>query len=119
MDDSPGMSRYCVSNHRGPAHVTEWINDTMRWWCPGREMIGLPAREAWPDPMYAEHQALMDAAFVTGEPQWMRWHGTPYGVFPRWEDGRVVGVKTVWEVAAHLRRQRQTDQPSPLESVAS
>lgn len=116
--DGPGSGRYSVTRHRGPAHVTEWINDTMAWFCPGREMVGLPAREAWPDPQYDAHQRLMDAAYLTGEPQWMRWHGTVYGVLPRWQDGRVIGVSTVWEIPVRLLQQRRTRPPSPVESLA-
>lgn len=108
------MGRTLISLHRGPQHVTDVINEDMREWCPGRDMVGIPAREAWPDPMYAELQRLMDDTWLTGREHWVRFHGGLYGTLPRVESGVVVGVATVYRpVAARLLELVAEDRQSP------
>lgn len=52
---------------RGPAHVFVDIDDEMERLI-GREVIGVPAREAFCGPNHEPSQRLMDRVFRTGDP---------------------------------------------------
>lgn len=87
-----------VTWHRGPEHVCEAINDVMRATLPGRQLEGIPIREAFPEPQYRPLIEIMDACYRTGEEQWALFRHSPYAVLPRWRGGQVIGVTTVYLV---------------------
>ena len=83
-----------VTLHRGPAHVCEAINDVMRETLPGRQLVGLPIREAFPEPEFVPLIELMDECLLTGQEQWALFRGSPYAVLPRRVGGPLIGVTT-------------------------
>ena len=84
-----------VTLHRGPAHITEYVDPRLAEQYADRQLIGVPAREAWTEPCFAQLQALMDKAFMTGERQRIPWLDGTYCAVPLREGGRIVGVATM------------------------
>ena len=92
------VTDFTATLHVGPSHVCVRVNETFRAWLPGRQTIGCPAREAFPEPEYAPLIALMDAVYRDGEARWTRFRGNLYGVLPRLRAGRLIGVSTVYQL---------------------
>lgn len=107
-----------ISLHRGPGHVCEWVNATFCERTAGRDVLGIPAREAFAEPEYAPLQTLMDLAFTTGREQWAEFRGGLFAALPRVQKGRVVGVAVVYQPASqplrHLPEMSQPGQLAPL-----
>lgn len=91
MDERRSMGAG-IALFRGPMHVMEWANEDLLS-LSARPCLGIPLRESFPEPEFAEPQVAMDAVF----------HGAgiiklarPYGTLilgPRTNDrGHVVGV---------------------------
>ena len=81
-----------VTWHRGLGFVIVEVNDRYRAYFPGRDVIGMPSAEAFPEPMYDPLRVVMRMAMLTGKEQWCRFRGGLFGARPWFEDGRLVGV---------------------------
>ena len=87
----------------GPNHCIVSFDAAFGRWVQGQEVIGVPAREVFPD--HAESQRLMDQVYRTGIPATLRIPsdgGTPGEVViePRYERGVIVGVTTEWRAVS-------------------
>lgn len=94
-----------VALYRGPVHVVVYADEGLIERA-GRSLVGLPVSEAYTEPEYQPLIRLLDRTYRTGEKQALV---TPYGVLtllPRWEDGRVVGVASVFQPSGRPLPQR-------------
>jgi signal transduction histidine kinase len=89
MEHTPTM----VAILRGPDHVVETANKRFRELCPGRDLAGLPFREAFPTLADGPHHAALDAVFGGGEPLEAR--NAPWWVAER-PDGRFASFDYVY-----------------------
>lgn len=86
------------SLHVGPAHVIEYVNERFRERNPGRDVLGMPAREAFPEPRFAPIQALMDEVYRTGACLRARTPDGRFSILPRpAADGSVRGIAVLFE----------------------
>lgn len=85
-----------ISLFRGPGHVCEWTNEAFRDRDP-RPVIGIPAREAFPEVEFAPLQRLMDLAYASGLEQWVVYGEGLFAALPRYQKGRVIGVAVVYQ----------------------
>lgn len=93
------MDAFAITLHRGPAHVCIRANDLTLSATAGRQLVGVPVREAFPEPMYAPIHDLMDACYRTGQEQWATFNGSPIGILPRRDGlGNVIGVSTCYRL---------------------
>lgn len=107
-----------ISLHRGPGHVCEWVNATFSERNAGRDVLGIPAREAFPEPAYAALHALMDLALTTGREQWAEFRGGLFAALPRVQKGQVAGVAVVYQPSSqplrHLPEMSRPGQDRPV-----
>lgn len=117
LDARPNPTRALVTGqrvgslHLGPAHVFEHVNDAFLFRNAGRDVLGLPAREAFPEPRFAPMQALMDHVYLTGRRRRMATHDGTLAVLPRVAGGRVIGVTCLFEPLPPLPRARGLRRP--------
>lgn len=92
----------------GAGHVLEWVCDEWRSRNMDCPPLGVPVREAWPEPVWRPVQEVMDRVYESGVAEAV---AMPHGVVtivPYPAEGPPQGV-----VSVHVRPQRQ----APLRQV--
>lgn len=87
-----------VALFRGPAHICVAVDDELARWS-GREVVGLPAREAFVG--FPKSQAAMDRVYASGIPECLDCPNVDgeagrVCMFPVIRSGVPVGVATEW-----------------------
>ena len=90
-----GAEPLMLTLHRGPWHVTEYASPGVLRMFGDRQVVGVPAREAFTDPAHRPLQRLMDLAYQSEGRHRMPFLNGLYSAVPRVEDGVVVGVATL------------------------
>jgi len=82
------VANVAVALFVGPAHVCARVNDSFVELYPGREMVGIPVREAIAEAEFRDLFDLMDECYRTRQEIWCAFRGGTLGVLPR-ENGGV------------------------------
>ena len=85
-----------IATYRGPAFVVEWTNSEYDERV-GRSVEGMPMAEAFPEEHWRPLHSLMQVVFTSGRPVTVPAMGGWVSVLPRCEDGRMIGLTSVWE----------------------